>query len=459
MRTTIRRTMGTWAAAWLLALTGCGGGGGGGGGFPVILPPPDAPATTVMVNGKAVAVETGTALELKSGDRVEISASPDADWRGSADTTGLLTLSETSVTGSRWTARLRNTTYAEQRYTLSLQRKEGLSGTRTIAFRVGPSQDYRVFTAHGTRLMLALDMAQQTYEFIDAAGTTVGSGVVVPDPAEQGTFRFYQPSMRWAPVQNARFRLTDDTVVGAFPFPRFAGQSTTAHTPFVASRSFIARQEDLAGTFNRVYIRRTDTGAGTKPIDHSLTQQLGIAAGGAELQLCDDLIGVTRIENCPVPLVRYAVTASADATEWRFENKADANDRASFSIARIGGQKVLLQAGTLAAAPNTQAFGIGLPESSDWPAATAAGGDSLGGWGQLRIGASTLDTAIIDATGAEIATSHVLTGPTGGEPRGLRTVNELPSSVHFYVLQSRKLVVTNGLTGKPEGSVQIGLKD
>ncbi|MGJ7528397.1 hypothetical protein [Variovorax sp. GB1P17] len=311
---------------------------------------------------------------------------------------------------------------------------------------------YKVYAANGSRQTLALNMDSLRYEMTDDTGTTA-SGSFTADSAEAGSFVF-DSSRITSPVNTARFRLTTDTVVGAFPFA--VAQVTPASyavRPFVASRALVKAQAELDGVYNRLGINLTATTG-----DSSITQ-IQVANGGTTLYLCNDN-GVYRIDNCPTASVRtYTVSAGPTVDTWHIVNVTNPSDNGNFGIARVGGDNVYLSAGIVPSTPTTSVFRIGLPERATWPTIAARGGATNGSWGSTSIGATSYARTQVlpDGTSATRSATLATMGIIG--PLNMRLASFSGPEGHFASQSSKLFAMVGSRNPATAGAIEIDLID
>jgi hypothetical protein len=311
---------------------------------------------------------------------------------------------------------------------------------------------YKVYASNGTRQTLALNMDSLRYEMTDDAGATA-AGSFAADSSEAGTFVF-DSSRITSPANTARFRLTTDTVVGAFPFA--VAQVTPASyavRPFVASRALVKAQAELDGVYNRLGINLTATSA-----DSSITQ-IQVTNGGTTLYLCNDS-GVYRIDNCPTASVRtYTVSAGPTVDTWHIVNVTNPSDNGNFGIARIGGDNVYLSAGLNASTPTISQFRIGLPERATWPTIAARGGASNGSWGSTSIGATSYARTQVlpDGTSATRSATLATMGLIG--PLNMRLASFSGPEGHFASQSSKLFAMVGSRNPATAGALEIDLID
>jgi hypothetical protein len=100
---------------------------------------------------------------------------------------------------------------------------------------------YYVYSAdgsNGTRQKLGINFDTKSYSLVNSKGSAT-SGTFSEDPVEPGTYVFASSRITSA-VNTARFRITTDAIVGAFPFEKpWSDPVAYEVTPFVAARTFV----------------------------------------------------------------------------------------------------------------------------------------------------------------------------------------------------------------------------
>ncbi|MEJ1170253.1 hypothetical protein [Variovorax sp. CCNWLW235] len=310
---------------------------------------------------------------------------------------------------------------------------------------------YRVYAANGTQQQLALDFDAASYTMTDHLGQAE-SGSFSEDFTEPGTYVFASSRIT-TPANTSRFRVTIDTVVGAFPFQvAYSNPASYAAQPFVAARDFVSTAAQLDGTYNRFSITRSPGG-----VQDSSMLAARLSGSGTVLEICNDSI-IYKIDLCPATSKRtYTVTAGADST-WVATNVSNGSDVASFRMARIGGQNVYLAAG-VNATPAVQFLRVGLPESANWPSTRGLGASTTGSWGS-----NLIDTAssVRTATSTD-GTYGSLTMPVGGtfplQPEGIRGVNSSGTSKYFAMQNGLLSVIVGSRNPNTQGYIQLNLID
>ncbi|UVH58272.1 hypothetical protein NWF24_02360 [Variovorax paradoxus] len=311
---------------------------------------------------------------------------------------------------------------------------------------------YRVYAANGTQQQLAVDFDAGSYTMTDNLGLAE-SGSFAEDFTEPGTYVFASSRITTA-ANTARFRVTTDAIVGAFPFQTaYSSPATYAAQPFVAARDFVTTAALLDGTYNRFSVTRSPGGS-----QDSSMLSMRLSASGTVLEICNDAI-IYKIDLCPTASKRtYSVTAGTDDA-WVATNVANSSDIGNFRVARIGGQNVYLNGG-VSVTPAQQFMRIALPESSSWPTTRGIGSSTTGSWGT-----NLIDTAnsVRTATGTD-DTYGVLTMPVDStaypnQPQGIRGVN-LSGASKYFAMQGGALSVLVG-TRNPgtQGYIQLNLID
>ncbi|MDB5828199.1 MAG: hypothetical protein JWQ73_2419 [Variovorax sp.] len=448
----------TGVAAVVGGLAGCGGGGGGGGGGGFLPVAPAAPAAamtvSVSINGTAVPGSSNGQYTVKPGDTVEITPSQSADWTTSTTAASTAALRNPNVTAAKWSAQILNTATLATTYTVTAKASANAAVTKDTVLTVaaGDARNglYKVFASNSAKPTLALDFDAMFYTFTDADGVVL-SDVFSADAALVGSYVF-KSARNTDATNNARFRLTTDTVVGAFPFEIAQNAGFYGVQPFVASRALVTTQSELDGIYTRFGLSMTAT---TRNSDIRKTK---IAGGGTVLLHCNE-VAITTVDACPtISLVTYNITPGATPDAWRVVNAADPTDVGGFSIAKVAGQNVYLSAGVIAGtstAPATSVFRIALPSTAAWPSTTATATDTNGSWGSMSFDATTYGSTVTRADGSAASVGYALS--FAGLPEGLTSVNS-PGPNSYFGMQNGALSAVIGARGGPvAGYLQIGL--
>ncbi|QSI30179.1 hypothetical protein GNX71_11525 [Variovorax sp. RKNM96] len=433
------------------ALGGCGGGGGGGGGggFP-ILPIPVTLSLTVTVNGNGIAADSNGRFSVKPGDTITIVPNTGTDWTSSSAPAGSISLRNPDISSGKWSAQITNSTTAASVFTVSAKAAEQVKDT-VFNVSAGDARNatYKVFASNGTTQTLALNFDSMSYVMTDEVGPV--SDTFTPDLSETGTYLF-KSSRNTATAINTRFRLADNTVVGAFPFRVAKVPANFAVQPFVASNALVTTQADLDGVYNRLGINLQ---AATRD---SNIRQAQVTGGGTSFLLCTE-VGVTSIAACPpASLLTYTVSPGSTADAWNIANVANPADTGTFSIARVAGKNVYLSAGTNPTAPNDSVFRIGLVEPASWPttALATSGGDTNGSWGKLNYDATTYSTTLARSN-ATVYGFTVNLKPTASFAGLKQFVDPTPAN-YFGIQDGTLAVVVGARSGPAAGYLQIGLR-
>jgi hypothetical protein len=446
-------------------LIGCGGGGGGGGSGDSAggANSPGAPIATearltvqVTVNGTPAAADAAGIYAVKPGDVVAVTSSETVNWQSSNNATGGITLRNPAVGASTWSAQLVNPSTDQALYIVTASGGSGASGVQPSTFRVagGDARNgtYAVFATNGTRQTLALNFDIKTYEMSEGTDKTV-AGALDKDPMATGTYVFGGPG--GGAVTTARFRLAQDTIVGAFPFG--VTQSPTvayAVQPFIASRALTTTQAALDGVYNRFGIDVSATAA------VSDISQFRVSAGGTSLVRCADLV-IYRVDNCPTTsLQTWSVSPGPSAGIWRMVQAADPANYADFAMARVGDQKIFLIAGKLRTDPMASVFRIGVAESGSWPTGRGHGSSTKGSWGQVDVGATeSFRTAVsLDGTSSSAHNIFGSLAPLG--PQGIRPiVNGAPGETYFAMQGAGIFAIVGARNPQTGGYLQLNLMD
>ncbi|SCX73895.1 hypothetical protein [Variovorax sp. EL159] len=324
--------------------------------------------------------------------------------------------------------------------------------TKTLDSADARSGTYRVYAANGTQQTLSVDFDAGSYTMTDNLGAAE-SGTFSEDFTEPGTYVFASSRVT-AVVNTARFRVTTDAIVGAFPFSvTFSNPLAYAVQPFIAARNFVVDPALLDSDYNRLGISHNGPGS-----SESQMLALRVSGGGTALEVCLDNV-IYRIALCPATSKRTFTIAADTDSAWIATNIADATDIVRFRMARIGGQNVYLAAGPSATTPTTLLLRIALANSSNWPATRGVGASTEGSWGSNLIDTAN---AVRTSTSAD-GTYGSLSLPVGGifsqMPEGIRSING-NGTRKYYGMQNGQLSVIVGMRNpETKGYIQINLID
>ncbi|MEJ1128632.1 hypothetical protein V9L20_13705 [Variovorax sp. CCNWLW225] len=317
-------------------------------------------------------------------------------------------------------------------------------------FAFARNGQFHVYAGNGSRKRLALDFDTRTYTVADNSGQGT-SGTFSEDATEPGTYIFASTRIT-SVVNTARFRITADAIVGAFPFEKpWSDPVRYEVVPFIGARAFVTNPAELDGSYNRFGISRNSDGSSDSQI-----LAMEISGNGTLLEMCFD-IGIYRIATCPYQSRRsYLLTASVDSV-WTGTNIAAPNDVLQFRMARIGGENVWLSGGYTDAAPGIHVFRVGLKDATIWPTARYGGGSSDGRWGTNIIGPTSSSRTSFDATGTP--STLVRTVSTLGEsaPLGIRGVDLNGTQKYFAIQNGALSVVLGARNPDTQGYIQVGL--
>lgn len=238
----------------------------------------------------------------------------------------------------------------------------GLWGSAEGGFTDPRNDTYTVFAANGTKQQLRLDFDHHTYEMTDAAGHSA-SGEFSADPIRKDVYIFATDLV--SPAPGARFQVTIDAVVGAFPFLTSSNPSTYAVQPFIAARTLVDDSSGfhLVGSLPRFNAFSIQTGEGTND-SKTTTFDLLRTADSVELGVCSD----DPLKPMCTASERYTVTHAAQPGTWTATNMANPNDKWDFHVARIGGRNVFLRSTRSGGSSPVATFQVGL---TSWAAAVA----------------------------------------------------------------------------------------
>jgi hypothetical protein len=445
-----------------ILLTACGGGGGASGstdpssGGGTAAPPEAQLTLKVTVNGAQAAPDASGSYAVKPGDTVAVTPSQASTWTSTSGTASAITLRNPSISGSQWASQLVNTLAATALYTVTASVGSTLSATAVFSVAAADARNgsYKVFATNGTQQTLTLNVDTKTYEMRENA-TTAESGSISEDPSATGTYIF--SSSRITAVANtARFRVAQDTIVGAFPFTVTQAATTSyAVQPFVASRALETSASALDGVYNRF-------GIDVAPASASSTiSQFKIAGSGTTLVRCEDNT-IYRIDQCPaLSLQSWTVSQGSSAGTWVMTEVANPSNYSTFGVARLGGEKIFLIAGKLIGNPLASVFRIGVTESNAWPTGSGYGSSTSGSWGSVSVQATTSTRAALAADGTS-STAQNTFGPMNAlGPLGMREItNGAGVGDYYFAMQGAKLFAIVGADNpSTAGYLQLNLID
>jgi len=313
---------------------------------------------------------------------------------------------------------------------------------------------YYVYSAdgsNGTRQKLGINFDTKSYSLVNSKGSAT-SGTFSEDPVEPGTYVFASSRITSA-VNTARFRITTDAIVGAFPFEKpWSDPVAYEVTPFVAARTFVTAPALLDGDYNRYGISRNSDGSSDSQI-----LPMRISGQGTLLEMCFDFV-IYRVESCPPASKRsYSLVASSDFN-WTGTNIWSPDDILQFRMARIDGQNVWLSGGYTDAAPNVHVFRVGLRDSTVWPTVRYIGSSTDGRWGTNLISTTSATRDSVDAAGTPSTVSQPVNESGNSGPIGIHGLNA-NGEQKYFVMQNEVLSVVVGARSNPntQGYIQVGL--
>lgn len=391
---------GTYIAGALLALllAGCGGGGGGTGG-----------------------------LGIAGG--VPGSAGAQADSSKPGDGTTLQALADTAPDGA-----------------MAQAVAAGRDQSRPSADRAGSVKEpiYYLFGSDGARYTFQLLLQTKRYRLQDAAGKEIW-GDFKADPDDPTGYVFVTPADR-ANAGIARFRATNDLVVGSYPLAvPFANPVRHTLQPFIAVRNLTRNTLYESGFYNRVTTSVTAAGVRTSVWE---TVKTYFAGGGASV------CGATYAHaQCPESLIR---------SEMPFTTSSGASGDDAV-VAWVNGERVYLRAFRSTDGPQpTATLQIGLLETVFWPSSTARGATTAGAYGTASISDAALSTMLRDVGGSTANQQLTLSSLDLVSATGLRAAQGTSASERYYLMKNSRLAVMAGRSTPGQaatGQLFIGLID
>lgn len=438
------------AAAWVLALVGCGGGGGGSGASsPPAVTAPEF-ALTVEVGGIAATPDLAGKYAVLPGQSVVVKANESSTWAGSDVGSGV-TRTDADTSTARWASRFENpSALLSGAYRVTASTSGGRTKTVDFLVQTGDYRngDYVVFAANGSRQALSINFDTATYTMTDAGGIST-SGTLTPPvaPAKDWTVQ----SSRIAGVNTSSLRSVRDTIVGGFPFAvPFAGAGTYAAYPFVASRAFVLTQSRLDGAYDRAHIQRL-AGGGSQ----STISQISISDGGKVIKFCTHAT-IYRIEHCPVGSV-YTANVSVDTQPgmWLMRDASTGVAQGRFSVVEVEGEKVYLSAGT-SPGDGSQVLGIGLPTAPRVSTFTSNGWSTNG---TLDVTNATSTKYEMSMTDAGVGLLDLTLGAPGAQASvGIYPAVEAPDT-YFSMRSTRLELLIGARSSAKAGFLHVGIVD
>jgi hypothetical protein len=224
---------------------------------------------------------------------------------------------------------------------------------------------YAVFATNGSKNTLKLDFETRRYEMVDASGRSA-AGSFSPDAAAPGIYIFSTDRIT-GPTSPARFQVTIDSVVGAFPFTTPFNASAYSVTPFIAARTVVDDATRFqAAPYNRFRITRESNGTvssktTTLSFNSSTTPDL------TALAVCND----EYLDLCILDKY-YDVRRGPESGSWVATNRKDPKDTDTFYVIRIRGKEMLVSIDT-GSVSGTSTFGVALNSYWGWVYYLAAG--------------------------------------------------------------------------------------
>jgi len=297
------------------------------------------------------------------------------------------------------------------------------------------SGSYTVFAANGKSYSLSIDFDAGTY-------TMSGNGQTT-----QKTFALEAASGDYVVSGDARLRLGQDIMVGGHDFG-------SGVVPFVAARTLVTNLASLAGSY--------DLATRNVPTAGSPTTHAGMAViSGNTLSVCQSDTGqVIVVKNCDAASRKDYLNLSVSGNV--FTGTTTGGEQYSFSVANVGGLKVLLSAGQ---APDTsQQFRIGLIDSAAGLTfgPPLRGPSSTGEWLAMSLSNATNPptyTATLASSPSTTTDSATLVDVnSNAAPFSMLTGTDIPRGADIYLMQSSPLVVVVGnFAQSASGLLQLGL--
>ncbi|RST49260.1 hypothetical protein [Variovorax sp. DXTD-1] len=314
-------------------------------------------------------------------------------------------------------------------------------------FAFARNGQFHVYAANGSRKRLELNFDTKSYTVADNLGHGT-SGTFSEDATEPGTYIFANTRIT-SVVNTARFRITADAIVGAFPFEKpWSNPASYEVVPFIGARAFVTNPAELDGSYNRFGISHNSNG-----FSDSQILAMRISGHGTVLEMCFNNI-IYAIDACPTASKRtYTVTASPDSV-WTATGTTPA-DLLQFRMARIDGENVWLSGGYTDSATDVRVFRVGLRNTPNWPKIRYIGASTEGSWGS-----NVFDTAtsVRRAITPEGGTSDVILPFTSiSGPQGIRSLNAAGPKKYFAMQNGVLSVIVGSRNPDTQGYIQVNL--
>jgi hypothetical protein len=235
--------------------------------------------------------------------------------------------------------------------------------------------EYTAFAADGHQYALTLSFNAMTYTVSGNSVNASGSF------AAEGSGYVFLPAPTGAVRNNARFSLSNDTVIGGF-------QSGSGVVPFVAPRSFVTTVTDAVGTYNFL-AREVDPPAASNNAIFS-----GEITAARELRYCFNS-QVYTIAACPAATIRSG-PLTVSGSEFA---AATPDGTIRFRVARIGSDKVVLRAS--ASTGTSRRFWVGTPAVAYTPG-TFGVVNTLGEAGTSTVSLSAHASTLVASNGIAV---------------------------------------------------------
>lgn len=199
------------------------------------------------------------------------------------------------------------------------------------------SGSYEAYSAQRDPVKLTLDFDAGTYQ-MNEAFQQASSGTFSADPSDPGTYVFASPRIAGV-VNTARFRVTDDAIVGAFPF-YVSALATPQHQvqPFVAVRNLVTSQADLPGSYDLI-VAGTPAALAPRYLSSSIARVV-IGPDGALTKICR----LTPVTTCAEEASPGAFVVSTISNQW-YLFSGGGSALFTFVVANVGSRKIMLAFG------------------------------------------------------------------------------------------------------------------
>jgi hypothetical protein len=199
------------------------------------------------------------------------------------------------------------------------------------------SGNYQAYSTQRDPVRLTLDFDAGTYQ-MNEAFQQASSGTFSADSSDPGSYVFASPRIAGV-VNTARFRVTDDAIVGAFPF-YVSALATPPHQvqPFVAVRNLVTSQADLPGSYDLI-VAGTPAALAPRYLSSSIARVV-IGPDGELTKICR----LTPVTTCAEEASPGAFVVSTASNQW-YLFSGGGSALFTFVVANVGSHKIMLAFG------------------------------------------------------------------------------------------------------------------